>query len=303
MNPLSSILNRCQKFTWKQWLVLGWLLALNMLPYVVTILTSGGLGNLHWVIWSLLSGPFALIGMLSFLTVAGAWPVMARRLLWASGSLLLIGGLMLLLEEEIVGTSAWFLLEGTIIVAMTLLSCRILGLPARPARWSLQFSLAEIILLSGLAGVFLLMLRLAEATDLQLWKQAQEIVFVAFTITSAIYLVPICLAMVAASRRGIIAWVGLSLLLWAVTPLAFSFAMQGSLPLQPGERLFLFILYPTLGAQALLVWGTLFPIRIFFPGVLFIGDASSATNLQCKSDTLVDDPANCRQSEHTDVPD
>ncbi|MBA2113441.1 hypothetical protein [Bremerella alba] len=286
-----------------QWLVLTWLVALNATPYVIVALTSGSFSILHWVIWTMLSSPFALIGMFSFLSVAGGWPVMARRLTGVTGSLLVIGLLMFLLNEEAVGVSAWLLLEAVVIVVMTLLSCRFFGIPARPNRWSLQFSLAEIILLSGLAGVFLFMLRLADATDLQFWKQAQEMIFVIFAFVSGVYLVPICLSTVATSRRAVTWWIVSCLALWAVVPLIFLAALMPFESWSGNLALILAVLYPVLGVQALMVWGTLFPIRIFFPNVLFAKEDSPATAVQDKSDTLADAPASYPHSEHTDVPD
>ncbi|QDU73121.1 hypothetical protein Pan97_00880 [Bremerella volcania] len=303
MNDVPPVTGSWRCPTWWQWLVIVWLVVLNVSPYCMVALAGGSLSNLHWVIWSLLSGPFALIGMLSFLTVAGRWPVMVRRLLFVAGSLLLIGGLMLMLEEEIVGASAWFLLEAVVIITLTLLSCRVWGIPERPSRWSLQFSLAEIAILCGLAGIFLFFLRLAEATDLHFWSQAREMPFVVFAFLTGVHLVPVCLSTIATSRRGILFGIGCSVLQWGLAPLIFLAILTAFNSQQLGIDLILMILYPVLGFQALLVWGTLFPIRIAFPRVLLAKEAVPATAAQCKSDTLADAPANCRQSEHTDVPD
>lgn len=303
MNPLQRVTDRWKWPTWWQWLVIVWLVALNASPYVVTALAAGDFSQLHWVIWSLLSGPFALIGMLSFLTVAGGWPVMVRRLIAVAGSLLVIGVLMFMLNEEIVGASAWFLLEVSVIITLTLLSCRFCGIPARPGRWSLQFSLAEIVLLSGLAGIFLFMLRLAEATDLQFWNQAREAIFIGFAFLSGLYLVPVCLTTIATSRRGMILLIVTCLLIWGVFPLGFLAILAMFDASRPGRDYLLMLHYPVLGLQLLLVWGTLFPIRIFFPHMLFAKETAPVTAVPGISDTLAADPANCPQSEHTDVPD
>ncbi|MFN3150585.1 hypothetical protein [Bremerella sp.] len=303
MNDTPQVAGSWKWPTGWQCLAIVWMVVLNTTPYIVAASTTGDLGNLHWVIWSLLSGPFALIGMLSFNTVAGAWPVMARRLLWVGGSLLLVGTLMLVFEEEIVGVSVWFLLEAVATVSLTLMSCRFWGIPQRPSRWSLQFSLAEIVILSGMAGIFLLFLRLADATDLQFWYRAGETVFVAFAFLSGIYLVPVCLATIATSRRGIIQWIVFSLMLWGSLPLMFFMILMAFNANQLGFDLALIVLYPVLGVQLVLVWGTLFPIRIAFPGVLLAKETKPATAAQRKSDTLADAQKSYPQSEHTDVPD
>ncbi len=303
MNDSTSAAGRLQCPAMVRWGSLVWLIALNALPYLFTALAAGEFDRVMWVIWSLLSGPFALVAMLSFLMVAGEWPIMLRRIVAVSGALLLVGLLMLFLEEEIVGASAWFLLEAAIVITLTLLSCCLLNLPRPPKRWSLQFSLSEIAILSGLVGVFLFLLRLAEATDYQFWKQSADLPFITFTMVSAVLMVPACLATIATSRRAIFLWIGGSLLLWIVIPLLFLAIMTGFRWHQLGFIFLLMILYPVLGFQLLLVWGTLFPIRIFFPSVLFPAEATPAATALDTPGTLADAPPSCPQTEHTDVPD
>lgn len=303
MNLLSRITEGWKWPTRWQCLVIVWLVVLNTSPYVVGFWASNDFGNFEWRVWSITSVPFAHIGMFSYLAVAGGWPIMARRLLAVTGALMVICLMMTIVGENAVIASAWLLIEAIVIVSLTLLTCRFWGIPIRPNHWSLQFSLAEIIILSGLLGVFLFMVREAGATDLEKWTDPALRFLITFAIASGIYLVPVCLATIATSRRGKILCIVFSILLWAIFPLCFLLAFTGFEEMVFGNWILLYFLYPALGSQLLLAWGTLFPIRICFPGVLFAKEAPPATAAQCKPDTLADAPENCRQSEHTDVPD
>ncbi|WDI44387.1 hypothetical protein [Bremerella sp. P1] len=301
MNQLYQTTGTRKWPTWWQWLVIVWLIVLNASPYLFAYLSTSNLGTLDVFIWSMLTGPFAQTGMLSFFLVAGALPIFIRRLTFVAGLLVVVGIVMIALDLQSLGTIVWFLLEAAALVGLALTSAWLFNMPVRPKKWSPQFSLAEILALSGLLGIFLFMARLAEATTLSYWRQAQETVFIAFAISCGIYLFPACLATISQGRKRLIGMIVFCVLLWTV----FALFVLGALivldenrPLN--DRQFLILLYPTFAFQLMLIWGTFFPIRAWLPGVLKLAPATAA---QCKSDTLADAPENCRQSEHTDVPD
>lgn len=301
MNQLSQTTGTRKWPTWWQWLVIVWLIVLNASPYLFAYLSTSNLGTLDVFIWSMLTGPFAQTGMLSFFLVAGALPIFIRRLTFVAGLLVVVGIVMIALDLQSLGTIVWFLLEAAALVGLALTSAWLFNMPVRPKKWSPQFSLAEILALSGLLGIFLFMARLAEATTLSYWRQAQETVFITFAISCGIYLFPVCLATISQGRKRLIGMIVFCVLLWTV----FALFVLGALivlnenrPLN--DRQFLILLYPTFAFQLMLIWGTYFPIRAWLPGVLKLAPATAA---QCKPDTLADAPENCRQSEHTDVPD
>lgn len=303
MNDASPVTRRWKCPTAWQWLVIAWLVALNASPYAVGVWAAGDFGSIDWIIWSMLSGPFAHTGMLTFFLIAGAVPAFVRRLTFVTGMLTILAMLMLILDQESVGTISWLLLEAATLLALLLASACLLGVPSKPRRWFPQFSLAEILALTVLLGIFLFMLRLAEATSLDYWKQAQETPFITYAIGCGIYLFPICLATIMRGRTRLTATIIVSLLLWTVFACLIMGALmilENTLPLE--DTAYLVIIYPASAIQLLLVWGTFFPLRAWFPGVLKLAPAPPATAARCKSDTLADFPASCPQSEHTDVP-
>lgn len=255
--------------TWWQWLVIVWLVILNATPYLIGFWAADDFGKLEWIFWSMLSGPFAHIGMLSFFLIAGVLSVFVRRLIGAVGLLVVLGLMMLILEADSVGAIAWFLLEAVTLTALSLASAWLFGVPSPPKRWWPQFSLIEILVLSGLLGVLLLMLRLAGAMDLDYWRQGQEIALIGYSLGTGVYLLPICLATVSHGRTRICGLVLFCVLVWPVFPLIFLgllIAIEETGPME--EMLFLFLFYPAFLVQLVLVWGTFFPIRAWFPGVL-----------------------------------
>ncbi|MEW4565390.1 hypothetical protein AB1K70_22885 [Bremerella sp. JC770] len=287
-----------------QWLAIVWIVALNAAPYGVGLWASGDFGSLDWMIWSMLSGPFAHTAMLSFFLIAGGPPMFVRRITFVAGLLAMMGMIMLILDDNAVGTIAWFLLEALVVMALTLSTTWLCNVPQRPQRWLPQFSLAEILCLSGLLGIFLFMLRVADATDLQYWRSAQELAFIIFAISSGVYLFPICLTTIFQRRARLIAMILFSLLLWPVLPLIVLgalIAFEKTSPLD--NNVFLVIFFPVFAVQMLLAWGTFFPMRVCFPGLIDRAPAEPPTAARCKSDTLADVPESYPQSEHTDVPD
>lgn len=271
MNQLTQTTGTRKWPTWWQWLVIVWLVVLNASPYLFAYLSTSNLGTLDVFIWSMLTGPFAQTGMLSFFLVAGALPIFIRRLTFVAGLLVVIGIVMIALDLQSLGTIVWFLLEAAALVGLALTSAWLFNMPVRPKKWSPQFSLAEILALSGLLGIFLFMARLAEATTLSYWRQAQETVFITFAISCGIYLFPVCLATISQGRKRLIGMIVFCVLLWTV----FALFVLGALivlnenrPLN--DRQFLILLYPTFAFQLMLIWGTFFPIRAWLPGVLTI---------------------------------
>lgn len=303
MNDATPVTSRWKCPTAWQWLVIVWLVSLNASPYAVAVWAAGDLGRIDWVIWSMLSAPFAHTGMLTFFLIAGAVPMFVRRLAFVCGMLVILAMLMTILDEQSVGTVSWLVLEATTLLTLTLASACLFGVPPKPSRWSPQFSLAEILALTVLLGIFLWMLRLAEATSLDYWEQAREIAFITYAIGCGVFLLPICLATIMRGRTGLTAMIVVSLLLWtifAVVILGAVMLFERTLPLE--EKAYLVIIYPASAIQLLLVWGTFFPLRAWFPGVLKVASAPTTTAAQCKSDTLAASPESCPQSEHTDDP-
>ncbi len=302
MNAIARLITSVQNMSLSQWLTIVWVLGLNSAPFIVAVLKGGSLATIHWVAWSLLSGPFALTAMLTFQLVAGGLPPATRRLIFTFWFLLMVGTSMLLFNKEIFGAILLFLTEAIVLLPATLLTCWLFHLPAPPQKWSLQFSIAEILWSSGLVGVFLFMARVSGAYEQSFWLSEDIVIFVVFAVITGIYLLPCCLATVA-NRSSRIAWlVVTTVLLW----LAYPAALWGILWLfdQAGSgdgRLLLLLLYPVHGVQALIVWGTLFPLRIYFPGFLHVTDSSPLSSPLCKSDTPDDALASYPQSEHTDV--
>lgn len=295
------------RWTWPtawQWGVIAWLVILNMSPYVIGIMAAGSLSRLEWLVWSMLAGPFAHTAMLTFFLLVGASPASIRRLAFVAGMLAILGILMLILERDAVATLFWFLLEAITFLVLMLVSAWLFRVPPKPTRWLPQFSIAEILALSGLIGIFLLLIRVVGATDFDFWRQAQDISFITFAICSGIYLYPICLPILLDSRTKRTAMIVFCLLLWMIFPLIVLGAMivlEPSLPLSNDAYVILF--YPAFAGQLILVWGTYFPIRAWLPGLLKRTSNAALTAARCKSDTLAGDPENCQQSEHTDVPD
>ncbi|PQO37104.1 hypothetical protein C5Y96_08065 [Blastopirellula marina] len=303
MNDAPPVTSRWKWPTAWQWLVIVWVVALNASPYAVGLWAAGDFGSIDWMIWSMLSGPFAHTGMLTFFLLAGGLPAFVRRLTFVTGMLAILAMLMLILDDQSVGTISWFLLEAATLSALMLASAWLFGVPPKPQRWSPQFSLAEILALTVLLGIFLWMLRLAEATSLDYWEQAQEIAFITYAIGCGIYLLPIGLATIMRGRKGLTAMIVVSLLLWTIFAcviLGVLMLFERTLPLEEGA--YLIIIYPASAIQLLLVWGTFFPLRVCFAGVLIVAPTPPVTAAQCKSDTLAASPENCRHSEHTDVP-
>lgn len=269
MNDTPQVTGSWKWPTWWQWLVIVGVVALNVAPYAVAFWASGSFSKLEWLLWSLLSAPFAHTAMLSFFLIAGKSSVFLRRLLFFAGLLGIQGLLILALDDNSVGTIAWFLIQALIIMTLTLGSALLFGVPSRPKHWLPQFSLAEILPHCVLLGMLFVMIRLAEATNFEYWRQAADPSFIAFTIASAFYLFPICLATILRGRVKMTAVILFCLLLWPPFPwmvVELVEVMESTPTLPDGTYLMLF--YPAFAIQLLLVWSTLFPIRACFPGVL-----------------------------------
>lgn len=304
MNEQSKPISRWKWPTRWQWLVIVWTVVLNTTPYFIVFLCGQGYGNLDWLIWAMLSGPFGHTGMLSFFLIAGGVPIVVRRLTFAAGMLVIVGIVMTTLEFQSFGTVAWFFLEAATLVPLVLLSAWLFNIPMRPQRWSPQFSLVEILMLSGLMGIFLFMARLAEADDLEYWRQAQDTAFITFSISTGVYLLLICLTTICQKRKSLVGMFIVCIVLWGVYPLivvGILVGLDAKPPLTSEALIKLF--YPTFAFQLMLAWGTFFPIRAWLPGVLKVVQMPPTTAAQCKSDTLADAPESCPQSEHTGVPD
>jgi len=304
MNPAPSSTASWTRPTRWQWLAIVWMVVLNAAPYGVGLWGSSDFGSLDWVIWSMLSGPFAHTAMLSFFLIAGGPPMFVRRITFVAGLLAMLGMIMLILDANAVGTIAWFLLEAVTVVGLTLTTAWLFNVPQRPQRWLPQFSLAETLCLSGLLGIFLFLLRVADATDLEFWRSSQELALILLAIGSGIYLFPICLTTICRRRGALIAMILFSITLCAVFPLMFIGALYVFNEMPPlNDDVILILFYPVFTIQMLLAWGTFFPMRVCFAGLIDRASSEPPTAARCKSDTLAGVPESCPQSEHTDVPD
>lgn len=260
-----------------QWFIFAWLLALHAAAYVVIYFTAGSLATLHWVLWAVLAGPYAQGSLLGFLLVAGTWQAAWRRLSVVAGVVLIMTVCHLFFEREVVLIGFTAAVSVVVSAVVTLIAGRFLTFLPTPSLRKIHFALWEIIAQTFLIGILLTVVRIIDFDPMHAWPNIIDPHFSTFATTSAIFCVACSLAVLSRSIPARVAWLAGCILLWGVLPwLDVGLFKLFRLPdlLELGGYLVLF--YPAHAVQALIVWGTLFPLRYSFPGSLYEPEIANA---------------------------
>ncbi|PQO36666.1 hypothetical protein [Blastopirellula marina] len=260
-----------------QWLILAWLLGLHAAAYVVIYFTTGSLTTLHWVLWAILAGPYAQGSLLGFLLVVGTCQAAWRRLSVVAGIVLIMTVCHLFFEREVVLLGFTTGVSVVVSAVVTLIAGRFLtSLPA-PSLRKIHFALWEIIAQTFLIGILLTVIRIIDFDPMHAWPNVIDPHFSTFAATSAIFCVACSLPVLSRSLPARIAWLVGCVLLWGVLPwFDVGLFMLFRLPYLLELDGLLVLFYPAHAVQALIVWGTLFPLRYGFPGSLYKPEITNA---------------------------
>ena len=259
-----------------QWLILAWLVCLHVAAYVMIYLAAGSLATLHWVLWGILSGPYAQGSLLGFLLVAGGWPIAWRRLSVVAGIVGIMAVCLLFFDREVVLIGITASVSVIVVTVVTLIAGRYLSSLPSPNLRKIHFALWEIIAMTCLIGVMLMILRVIDFDSMPSWPNLIDPYFTTYAATSALFSLACCLAVISRSIKARVIWLAGCVLLWGVVPwidvgLFKLFGLQGLLELHG----YLMLFYPANAIQAVIIWGTLFPLRYGFPGSLYESNSTS----------------------------
>ena len=257
------------KLTMWQWLTIVWLVVLHVVPYGIIYANAGSLETLHWVLWGILSAPCAEGSLLGFQLIAGGMPVSWRRLISVSGILTIMAAFLTLFNREVILIGLTAAISLLVVAVGGWLASRFLRDLPRVRAGKAHFALWEILATTCLIGLLLTTVRIADMEGMPEWRLLFDPQFCTFAFISGLFGLA-CVAMVtAATIRRKIGWGIGCLLLWGLIPwinLALFYLYPESLYLE--VQAYLILLYPAVGVQMMMIWGTLFPLKIAFPGFL-----------------------------------
>lgn len=276
------------QLTQRQWFILVRLILLQLVTYAVIYLTAGSLATLHWVLWGILSAPYAQGALLGFLLVAGRWSIAWRRLSAVAGIVAIMAICLLFFDREVVLIGVTASASALVAAIVSMIASRYLTTLPKPNLRNIHFALWEVIAMTCLIGLLLMVLRVVEFDTSPPWPDLIDPYFTTYAITSALFLVICALAALTTNWKERAKWFVGCLALWIAIPWIdiglFSLLQLDELLELSG---YLLLFYPAHAIQAVIVWGTLFPLRYGFPGSL----SADASSIQPKAEqsNLTDD--------------
>ncbi|PQO46182.1 hypothetical protein [Blastopirellula marina] len=253
-----------------QWLTILWLVVLHLGPYVVVF--TGTVSSLLMTYWVLFSAPLAQGTILGAQLIYGGAPTAWRRLIAVAGNVTLLTVTVMLAGQLLIFLGLQAMVVTLEVTLGGWLASRFLrDLPsARTRSRKVQFDLWEVVATIGLIGVLLAIVSFAGGDPTSLLWQLLDPSFVALAVSGGLFGLACSAVVIASSLRRRVVWGIGSVLLWGVLPwihLAVFYPFFSS-SLSPPSSVIFAQLYPTLGFQAVMIWGTLLPLRMAFPGFL-----------------------------------
>lgn len=252
-----------------QWVTIFGIVLLHLVPYGIIYANAGSLETLHWVLWGILSAPYAQGSLLGFQLIAGGMPVAWRRLICVAGILTMMAVCLTLFDREVILIGLTASMAMLVVAVGGWLASRFLrDLPLVRAGKA-HFALWEILATVCLIGLLLMIVRIADIAGVPEWWLLFDPQFTTFAFTSGLFGLACCVMVTASTTRRRIGWGVGCLLLWGVIPWVnlalFTFYPMG---FYLEVQAYLLLFYPALGVQAVMIWGTLFPLNYAFPGFL-----------------------------------